>query len=173
MRAWFPGRGITVVMATALVMAQGCATTGMPVERRGPLYEIAVASVDGYATSDRGPAAYPACTIQVGSNVARVWLAHPENLDAVSPVIMTGDAASLKEGILVERTWREAVVHQVTDAELAIGVAVVYVPSFSRRPTVVELRFQPVGARPPSKGEDDLSDHASGLERAMAYRDLR
>lgn len=104
--------------------------------------------------------------------MARVWLAHPDNLDAVSPVVLTGDAASLKEGILVERTWQEAVVHQVTDDELAAGAAVVYVPGMLRRHAVVELRFQPVGRRS-SKGQDDLAKHASGLKRAVAQRDVR
>jgi hypothetical protein len=167
-RAFF----VTVALAAAAATALGCATAGPPGERPGQVYEIAVASIDGYPTANRGPAAYPACTIQVGSNVARVWLAHPDNLDAVSPVVLTGDAASLKEGILVERTWQEAVVHPVTDEELAAGAAVVYVPGFSRPHAVVELRFQPVG-RWSSKGKNDLAEHGSGLKRAVARRDVR
>jgi hypothetical protein len=174
-RAWLPvRRGLSVIvsLAAAAATALGCATAGAPVERSGQLYEIAVASIDGYSTASRGPAAYPACTIQVGSNVARVWLAHPDNLDAVSPVVLTGDAAALKEGILVERTWQEAVVHQVTDDELAAGAALVYVPGWHRPHAVVELRFQPV-VRRSSKGQDDLAKHTSGLKRAVAQRDSR
>lgn len=165
---------LRVVWAGLLAVA-GCATGQLPAGKSAQMYEIAVASVNGQPTANRGPGAYPACTIQVGPHVARVWLAHPDNLDAVSPVVLTGDAASLKEGILVERTWREAVVHPVTDDELAVGVAVVYVPGLSRRHTIVELRFVPVASPGGSGGQrqDDLSKDGPRFERAMANRDLR
>ena len=163
------------VTAALLLAVAGCATTSATGGRADQVYEVAVASVDGDPTSNRGPAAYPACTIQVGTNVARVWLAHPSNIDAVSPVVLTSHAAALKEGILVERTWNEAVVHQVTDAELAVGVAVVYVPGFSRRHTVVELRFLPLGAgqRSRAQDQDDLPEDRPRLQRAMAQRHVR
>ena len=64
--------------------------------------------------------------------------------DAVSPRILEGDAAALKDGVLVERSWSEAIVHQVTDEELAVGAAVIYVPGV--RPTEVELRFDRVSS---------------------------
>jgi len=80
--------------------------------------------------------------------VQRVWLAaHPER-DVPSPAIMKADAMALKAGILVERDWRSAVVHHVTEDELAVGAAVVYIP-YLPEPVVVELRFRPVfPARP-------------------------
>jgi hypothetical protein len=104
------------------------------------VYAISVDSVNGRKTADRGPSGYPACAIQVGDRVAQVWLADESRGDVMSPPVLEGDAAALKDGILVERTWSQAVVHRVTDDELAAGAAVVYVPGIPR-PTVVELRF--------------------------------
>ncbi|MES1157975.1 MAG: hypothetical protein ABUL67_02635, partial [Haliangium ochraceum] len=82
---------------------------------------------------------FPAVAIQVGDRVAQVWLADPDRQDVISPRVLEGDAAALKDGVLVERSWTEAVVHQVTDEELAVGAAVIYVPGL--KPTEVELRF--------------------------------
>src|SRR3954453_7476222 len=100
-----------------LVVLLGCATAPV-IGRGGRVYAVRVASVDGHPTSNRGSIAYPACTLQFGDRVARVWLAHPSRADAVSPVIVEADEEALKDGILVERSWGEAIVHQVTDAEL-------------------------------------------------------
>jgi hypothetical protein len=157
-----------IVIAMLTGLAAGCATAPA-VGRGGPVYAVRVASVNGYPTSDRGPAAYPACTMQLGDRVARVWLAQPSRTEAASPVIMEADEAALKEGILVERSWGEAVVHHVTDAELAAGAAVVYVPA-STHPTVVELRFEPVKRLGRSERQHDLTEHRPGLENPMASR---
>ena len=43
-------------------------------------------------------------------------------------MVFEADAEALKDGILVERSWNQAVVHNVTDAELAAGGALVSVP---------------------------------------------
>jgi len=102
-----------------------------------------VDSVNGRRTADNGSIYFPAISIQVGDRFARVWLADQSRGDVTSPVVLEGDAEALKAGILVERTWSEAVVHKVTDEELAVGVAVVYVPG-TPHPTVVELRFDRV-----------------------------
>lgn len=111
------------------------------VGRGGPVYDIAVESINGRKTAPSGAISYPACTIQVGDQVARVWLANADlGDDVISPTILRGDAEALKDGILVERSWSQAVVHHVTDDELAAGAAVVYVPGLPS-PTVVELRF--------------------------------
>lgn len=172
MKSLFAGLLLWVVVAAA-----GCAT--MPaVGRGGPVYEISIATIDGYPTADRGPAAYPAVTIQVGTQVARVWLAHPSHVDAVSPVIMEGDAEALKDGILVERSWNEAVVYRVTEQDLNAGAAVVYVPSMSHPPTVVELRFDPVGRIGPSspsplQRENDLTEGRSALEDPVSPSHVR
>jgi hypothetical protein len=121
------------------------------VGRGGPIYEIAIDSINGRKTASTGSISYPACTIQVGDQVARVWLADPERNDQVdSPTVLRGDAVALREGILIERSWSQAVVHRVTDEELSVGAAVVYVPG-TPHPTVVELRFyagSATGARP-------------------------
>ncbi|HVR60316.1 MAG TPA: hypothetical protein VMU50_00380 [Polyangia bacterium] len=157
--------------------AAGCATAPA-VGRGGPVYDISIATIDGYPTADRGPAAYPAVTIQVGTSVARVWLAHPSHLAVVSPVIMEGDATALKDGILVERSWNEAVVYRVTDQDLDAGAALVYVPSMIHPPTVVELRFDPVarvGPAAPSslQREDNLSEGRPTLEEPVSDRHVR
>src|SRR5258708_36467158 len=78
------------LIACVALDAAGCATAPA-VGRGGPVYEISIAAIDGYPTADRGPAAYPAVTIQVGTQVARVWLAHPAHVTARSPVVMDGD----------------------------------------------------------------------------------
>lgn len=157
------------LFAWMVVVTAGCATAPA-VGRGGPVYEISIASIDGYPTADRGPAAYPAVTIQVGTSVARVWLAHPSHLDVQSPVIMEGDAVALKDGILVERSLNEAVVYRVTDQDLDAGAALVYVPSMMHPPTVVELRFDPVGRIGPSsplQREDDLTEGRPTLEQPV------
>jgi hypothetical protein len=127
--------------------------------------------VDGHPTADHGTVAFPACTLQFGNRVARVWLAHPSHADAVSPVIVEADEVALKDGVLVERSWGEAVVHHVTDAELEAGAAVVYVPS-TVHPTVVELRFDPVSRLGQSNGQDDLAKGRAGLENPMAHSNV-
>jgi hypothetical protein len=102
---------------------------------------VAVDSVDGRKTADHGSVSYPAISIQVGDQFARVWLADESHGDVVSPAILNGDAVALKDGVLVERNWNQAIVHKVTDDELAVGYAVVYVPGMPK-PTIVELRFE-------------------------------
>jgi hypothetical protein len=148
--------------------ALGCATVPDASSGGSQAYRVAVASVNGQPTSNRGPTAYPACTIQVADRVASVWLAHPSSSGA-SPVIMVSQAADLKKGVLVERTWNEAVVHHVTDQELAVGVAVVHVPGRSRRPITVELSFEPVNART-GRDPDQSAGPGTGV-RAFATRD--
>jgi hypothetical protein len=113
----------------------------------GVVYEVRIASLNGAPTSNRGARTHPACMVQVGDRVARVWLAQPSRRETQSPVVMEADAKALKNGILLERSWREAVVHEVTDDELAAGAAVVYIPGV-RRATVVELRFEPLPLLP-------------------------
>jgi hypothetical protein len=144
----------------------GCAA-GPVVGRGGRVYAVRVASVDGHPTSNRGTVSFPACTLQFGDRVARVWLAQPSRVDVASPVIVEADEVALKDGILVERSWNEAIVHKVTDAELAAGAAVVTIPS-PYHPTVVELRFEPVSALGHSQSQDNFSESPAGLENPMA-----
>src|SRR3954471_22777033 len=144
------GARAAVLLAMLLV---GCATAPV-IGRGGRVYAVRVASVDGHPTSNRGTVAYPACTLQFGDRVTQVWLAHPSHLEAANPVIVEADEVALKDGILVERSWGEAVVHRVTDAELAAGAAVIYVPS-TFHPTVVELQFEPVTQLGHSQQQND------------------
>lgn len=153
-------------VALLLGVVLGCAA-GPVVGRGGRVYAVRVASVDGHPTSNRGTIAYPACTLQFGDRVARVWLAHPSHVDAVSPIIVEADEAALKDGILVERSWNEAIVHRVTDAELAAGAAMVTIPS-PYHPTVVELRFEPVSQLGHSQAQDNFPEGRPGLENPMA-----
>lgn len=129
-----------------LLGLDGCATYPA-IGRGGPVYAIRVTSVNGNPTAARGPRAYPACLLQVGDQVVRVWLADPSREAYTSPVVLRADAAALKNGILIERSWSEAVVHEVTDAELTAGAALVYVPG-TRKHTTVELAFERVGNPP-------------------------
>jgi hypothetical protein len=77
------------------------------------------------------------------------------------------DEVALKAGVLVERSWGEAIVHHVTDAELEAGAAVVYVPS-PYHPTVVELRFEPVAQLGHSQQQNDFAEGRAGLENPVA-----
>ena len=120
----------------------GCATFPA-VGRGGQVYEVRVDSINGSHTSLRGPSGRPACVVQVADRVATVWLASDAQADHESPVVFEADTEALKEGILVERSWNQAVVHNVTDAELAAGAALVSVPG-GAHPITVELRFDPV-----------------------------
>ena len=133
---WLPWLALVV----ALAGAAGCAHAPA-VGRGGPVYAVAVDSVNGRRTANQGSVSYPAVSLQVGDRFARVWLVDASHSDAESPVVLEGDVVALKEGILVERSWSEAIVHQVTDEELAVGFAVVYVPGMPK-PTIVELRFE-------------------------------
>jgi hypothetical protein len=104
---------------------------------------VRVDSVDGNHTSLHGPSGRPACVVQVANRVATVWLASASHADRDSPVVFEADAEALKDGILVERSWNQAIVHNVTDDELAAGAALVTIPGVPR-PINVELRFDPV-----------------------------
>jgi hypothetical protein len=135
------------------------------------MYAVRVSSLNGLPTSNRGASGFPACTLQFGDQVTRVWLAHPSRQNAVSPVIAQADEATLKAGILLERSWQEAVVHAVTDAELASGTAVVYIPSVVRL-TTVELTFEPVGETRRSNPQDDLPKRGAGLDEPVSRRNV-
>lgn len=163
-----------VLRACVAGLVTGC-VHAPAVGRGGPVYAVSVESINGRKTADRGSVAYPACSIQIGDRFAQVWLADESRGDVMSPVVLEGDAEALKDGILVERTWSQAVVHNVTNEELAVGAAVVYVPGIPR-PTTVELRFElvkvpratwrtrPKRARRASvQRQDDLSKNLAGF----------
>lgn len=133
---WWGAVIFGVVLAGGFV---GCATAPA-IGRGGPVYEVRVETVDGMHTSLRGPAGRPACIVQVADRVATVWLASSAHADRQSPVVFEADAEALKDGILVERNWNTATVHNVTDDELAAGAAFVTLPA-NPRPISVELRF--------------------------------
>ena len=168
-------RAVPLLLIFVTVAAAGlpaaCAAS-IAVGRGGTVYEVRVATVNGTPTAATGSVAHPACTIQVGDRVARVWLAHPSNHDHLSPVVLEADAVALKDGILVERGWNEAVVHQVTDAELAAGAAVVYVPG-ATHPTTVELGFEPVPRLGRSDQKNDLAKGSPGLQQPVSGGRLR
>lgn len=151
---------VTLIFGCLAASGAGCAA-GPAIGRGGPVYEVIVDSIDGRNTADRGPAGYPACTIQVGDQVRRAWLAASTKAkdEVASPVLLRADSAALKAGILVELDWRRAVIHHVRDSELAVGAAVVYIPA-APEPVVVELRFRPVtlGAAPRSRAAEAHAD---------------
>jgi hypothetical protein len=158
--------------ALGLAGAVPACATAPAIGRGGPVYAVRVASVDGHPTSMHGPVGNPACTLQIGDRVVRVWVAHPSHHDAPSPVITEADEAALKAGVLVERSWGEAIVHHVTAAELAAGAAVVYIPS-TYHLTTVELSFEPVKGLDHSQHEHDFTESPAGLENPMASRHVR
>jgi hypothetical protein len=165
------GRAVARAALLLAVALPACATAPA-IGRGGQVYAVRVASVDGHPTSNRGPIGNPACTLQVGDRVVRVWVAHPSHLNAASPVVTEADEAALKAGVLVERSWGEAIVHHVTAAELAAGAAVVYIPS-TYHLTTVELSFEPVKGLDHSQHEHDFTESPAGLENPMASRHLR
>jgi hypothetical protein len=177
-RASFATSGVVLLIGSLA----GCATAPA-VGRGGQIYEVRVATVNGNPTSNHGSVSHPACVVQVAERVASVWLAVPSQADRESPVIFEADAVALKDGILVERSWNEAIVYHVSDAELAVGTAVVYVPS-SRHPTTVELRFDPVGRDSPtspvspisrlgrSDHQHDFAKGRPGFEQPVSGSDL-
>jgi hypothetical protein len=119
-----------------------CATP--VIGRGGPVYEVIIQSVNDQPIALRGHPGYPACTIQVGDQTARVWLARGKAGEpASSPPILRADAAALLEGVLIESSWTAAVVHAVTAEELAVEAATVHVP-YPGGYHVVELRFRRV-----------------------------
>jgi hypothetical protein len=163
-----------VGMLAALVafgVGLGCATAPVSGRAGVRVYRIRVSTVDGQPTASRGSINNPACTLQLGNRVAQVWIAHPSRENAVSPVIMEADEATLKAGILIERSWNEAIVREISDAELASGVAVVYIPSVFHM-TTVELGFEPVGGRPRLGNEDDLAKGGAGLDEPVPRRNV-
>jgi hypothetical protein len=164
-RSWGPG-----LVVAALLAAGGCAHAPA-IGRGGRVYSVRVASVNGHPTSNHGSIAYPACTVQLGDQVAQVWLAQPSRQNGVSPVILQADEVALKAGILLERSWQEATVHEVTDAELASGTALVYIPSIWDL-TTVELTFEPVGAGRRSGDENDLAKEGPGLDESVPRRNV-
>jgi hypothetical protein len=133
------------------------------------MYAVRVSSLNGQPTANRGSVTNPACTLQFGKQVTRVWLASPSRENAVSPVIAQTDEQTLKAGILLERSWQEATVHEVTDAELASGTAVVYIPSIFKL-TTVELSFEPVGDKRRSEPQDDLAKGGTVLDQPVPGR---
>jgi hypothetical protein len=169
-------RRTVVLLDAVLALAAGGSLAGCATQTAigggGPVFELRVASINGNPTALRGPSAHPACVLQVANRVVPVWLALPEHADRASPVVLEADAAALKEGILVERSWNEAVVHEVTDGELAAGAAVVYVPG-RIGPTTVELRFDRVSRLSRSDRKDNLAEHRPGLEQSVRAGDLR
>jgi hypothetical protein len=165
-------RILSRVCLPLLVAVLPACATAQAVGRGGPVYEVRVAAVNGLPTALRGPSTHPACVLQVGNRVVQVWLAAPDHYDRASPVAMEADAEALKDGILVERSWNEAVVHSVTDDELSAGAAVVYVPG-GKRPTTVELRFDLISRLSRRDGQNDLPKHRAGLEQPVSGGDVR
>jgi hypothetical protein len=163
-------RAVPALPLFFLIILAGCATAPA-VGRGGLIYRVRVASMNGIPTTDHGPNSRPACTLQVGDRVVRVWLARSSESDQQSPVVLEADAEALKRGILLERSWQEAIVHEVSDVELLAGVAVVYLPG-AGRPMLVELQFDPVqnpraGSEPAAMGSDGK---AVSARRGVANR---
>lgn len=139
-----------LVAAWVVAGAGGCAHT-TAIGRGGPVFAVSVDSIDGYRVVTAGHIAGYSFTVQVADQVVRVWPVLPDpraaGSDPLAPpesgptTLLEADAEALKSGILIERSWNQAVVHEVTDEELAVGAAVFFVPG-ERRSVVAELRFR-------------------------------
>ena len=86
-------------------------------------------------------------------------------------MVFEADAEALKDGILVERSWNTATVHNVTDDELAAGAAVVIragQPAADHRRAALRSGVAPRR----SHGQDDLAEHGARLEQSVSVGDL-
>lgn len=147
---------VVLVLGTApgLLGAVGCAHTAA-IGGGGPVFAVSVESIDGYRVVMAGHMSGYSYLVQVGDVAARVWpvMRSPGAVEGDGPplpepgeTLIEADAEALKSGILIERSWNQAVVHEVTDEELDVGAAVVFVPG-ERRSVIAELRFRRLGAR--------------------------
>lgn len=111
---------------------------------------MAIQSIDGRSVVTTGPSSQPSFLVQVGEQLVRVWPTRPAPNGPDEPAtLLEVDAQALKAGILIESSWTEAVVHEVTEDELAAGAALIFVPG-GRRSVVAELRFKALGIGPRS-----------------------
>jgi len=58
------------------------------------VYAVRVSSVNGLPTANRGSVVNPACTLQFGKQVTRVWLAHPTHENAVTTIVDASGASA-------------------------------------------------------------------------------
>jgi hypothetical protein len=150
----------------ALLAGAGCAHT-TAIGRGGPVFAVSVESIDGYPVVTGGRSSGYSYLLQVADRAVRVWpvVRRPSTVEAdtlappeAGETLLEADAEALKSGILIERSWNQAVVHEVTDEELDVGAAMIFVPG-ERRSVVAELRFRRVG---------DARSHASRGRRSPA-----
>jgi hypothetical protein len=116
------------------------------------MFAVSIESIDGRSVVTTGHMSELSFVVQIGERLVRVWLGKtaPDGPSEPTP-IMEVDARSLKSGILLESSWTHAVVHDVTEEELAAGAAMIYVPG-DRHSAVVEVRFRPLETATPPPG---------------------
>jgi hypothetical protein len=156
---WIAGLAGLAGLASVVFAGAGCAHVPA-VGGGGPVFAVSVESIDGYRVVTAGHIYGYSYMLQVADHAVRVWPvlrnvnfpgpgadAQPElgpsgdtPIDA-GETLLEADATALKSGILIERSWTQAVVHEVTEEELEVGAAVILVPG-DRRSVVAELRFR-------------------------------
>ena len=156
------GAALRLLLGLLGVALAGCAH-GPAVGGGGRIYEISIESIDGLPVTTRGSSTGLFYVVQVGDRLATVWPVTPAlNHDDRPIVLLEADAQALHDGILIERTWRLAVAHEVTDDELAAGAALVYVPGLQGA-SPVELRFRPVPVGQAPRGPVTRGDSRATL----------
>jgi hypothetical protein len=147
-------------LASVVLAGAGCAHVST-IGGGGPVFAVSVESIDGYRVVTSGHIYGYSYMLQVADHAVRVWpVVRNANFPDAGPdsqppelgpsgdlrtdageTLLEADATALKSGILIERSWTQAVVHEVTEEELEVGAAVVLVPG-DRRSVVAELRFR-------------------------------
>ncbi len=169
-----------LIAGLALLGAPGCAHT-TAIGRGGPIFAVSVESIDGYPVVTGGRSSGYCYLLQVADRAVRVWpvVRSPRAVEAdtfVPPeageTLLEADAEALKSGILIERSWNQAVVHEVTDEELDVGAAMIFVPG-ERRSVVAELRFRRIGDPRPraTRGMRSPADGEPGDSASVAIRE--
>jgi hypothetical protein len=164
----------------ALLAGAGCAHT-TAIGRGGPVFAVSVESIDGYPVVTGGRSSGYCYLLQVADRAVRVWpvVRSPRTVevDTFAPhesgeTLLEADAEALKSGILIERSWNQAVVHEVTDEELDVGAAMIFVPG-ERRSVVAELRFRRIGDPLPraSRGARTPTDGSPESPASVAVRE--
>jgi len=146
-------------LASVVFAGAGCAHVPA-IGGGGPVFAVSVESIDGFRVVTAGHIYGYSYMLQVADHAVRVWpVLHNTNFPGpgvdgqpelgssgdtaadVGETLLEADATALKSGILIERSWTQAVVHEVTEEELEVGAAVILVPG-DRRSVVAELRFR-------------------------------
>ncbi len=144
------GRSLHNAILTACLAftAAACATSGPLVAQDGsPLYTMTIPYFDGLRTTTAGPTEQPICTVRVGGQAVKVWLAPERASQAPTAPSVQAGSNDLVTGVQIDTAWQTTVVYNLSLVELKLGRASVEVPA-TPKPVMLELRFRPAGDPP-------------------------